>query len=389
MGPLHAAAVEEAWRAFSDSSVPAFAAQRAMPRGFRSELAGEVGAPYALTDPRQLPESHRTDRWRALCDALDGWADLGGRRQCRLASLLHSLCLYEPLLALVSPTLLDTRGADADAVELAYWRASANFMQQLPGRIADYQDADLGAFEQIALTVPDAIPAGFNATALVFVHKAKTGAPLQELERWYGHLERASALVIGATDPFSAELLTSRFYRAAGFLPQRRGDRDEVARVMDLAERHARNMNPATPAQELLYRENLHALFESRTKEALWRNDMDGALVRALEVVEVDPYDSKAWAEVGEVRFARKEWQETAQAYAMAAMLGPPASAIGRHMAGLCLRELGHELLAAAFLKDAAELDVLGISPREEIHDLPDVPVLKALKTWSRVTYLP
>ncbi len=53
------------------------------------------------------------------------------------------------------------------------------------------------------------------------------------------------------------------------------------------------------------------------------------------------------------------------------------------------LRELGHELLAELLGKDAAELDVLGISPREEIHDLPDVPVLKALKTWSRVTYLP
>ena len=86
------------------------------------------------------------------------------------------------------------------------------------------------------------------------------------------------------------------------------------------------------------------------------------------------------------MRFRRKEWQEAAQAYAVAGMLGPPASAVGRHMAGVCLGELGQHLLAATFF-DAVELDPLGMSPREEIHDLPDLAVLKALKEWSRTTY--
>lgn len=387
-GPLHAGAVEEAWGAFSDPGTPPFVGQRALPRGFRVELADEAGgAPYVLTDPRELPDGHRSDRWQQVCEALDGWRHLSGDRQCRLASLLHAMCLYRPLLTLIPASVFDGRRADAKTIELAYWRASANFMYQLPGRIADYHRADLSVFKHIALSAPDVAPVCFNATAMVFVHKAKTGAPVRELAEWHGRLENALTLVASSMDEFTAQLFTSRFYRATGFLPQCSGDRDEVMRVMELAERHARSMKPETPAQQLLYRENLHAVMESWTKEALWRGDTDRALAGALKVVEVDPYDSKAWAEVGEVRFLRKEWHEAAQAYAIAGMLGPPASAVGRHMAGVCLGELGQDLLAASFFKDAVELDPLGMSPREEIHGLPDLAVLKALKEWSRATY--
>lgn len=381
--------MEEAWRAYTDPATPAFNAQRALPRGFRQQLAAEAGGmPYDLGDPRELPEECRTTRWRELCASLDGWPDLSGDRQCRLASLLHSMCLYRPLLALIPKDILQARRGVPHAVELAWWRASADFMEKLPGPIADYRDADLSVLEEIALHATEAVvPAVFNATALVFVHKAKTGAPVPELAEWSRRLETARELATGALDPFTAGLLTSRFYRALGFLPQRVGDRGELARVMDAAERHARALTPATPAQRLLYHENLHAVMESRTKEALWLDDHDLALARALAVVEVDPFDAKAWVEVGEVRFRRKDWHEAALAYAAAGMLGPPASTVGRHMTGVCLRELGQNLLAAMLFKDALELDPLGISPREEIRALPDVPVLTALKEWSRSTY--
>jgi len=152
---------------------------------------------------------------------------------------------------------------------------------------------------------------------------------------------------------------------------------------MDLAESHARSIKPRTPAQHLLYRENLHAVMESRTKEALWLGDKDEALSRSLEVIDVDPCDSKAWAELGEIRYLREEWKEASEAYATAAMLGPPASALARHMAGLCFRKLGQDMLAAFFFQDALERDPLGISPRHRINELPKLAVLDALKHWN------
>jgi hypothetical protein len=68
------------------------------------QVAEEAGGKYALSDPRELHAPLRTDRWSRLCEALDGWNDLSIDRKCRLASLLHSMCLYhsKPILLMTT-----------------------------------------------------------------------------------------------------------------------------------------------------------------------------------------------------------------------------------------------------------------------------------------------
>ena len=293
------------------------------------------------------------------------------------------MCLYQPLLTLIPRDHFEAGGADLDTLRLAFWRASANFIHHLPKRTSDYPTADMSVFEDIALNAPAAVPECFNATAKVFVHKAKNRGEIADLIVWSKRLETALARSTSGADEFTTGLFTSRFYRGLGFLPQRAGDKNEMKRTMDLAESHARNIKPGSPAQHILYRENLHAVMESRTKEALWLGDKDEALSRSLKVIEVDPCDSKAWAELGEIRYLRHELKEASEAYSTAAMLGPPASAVGRYMAGICFRRLGQDMLAALFLKDTLECDPLGISPRRRIDELPNVAVLDALKSWN------
>lgn len=385
-GPLHVQSIEEGWRAFAADACPRFLPQRAMPPGFRLQLGEEAGTPYAVNDPRQLPEHLRSERWQMLCDCLDNWNDLSRDRQCRLASLLHSMCLYPMLLQLIPQTDDGTHSNDADALHLTFWRASAAFMNKQLKKATSFQHEEMNAFRRIALSAPHAVPDGFNATAKIFVHMAKTRAPVEELTGWGNLFEKALQAATPSMDEFTAELYTSRFYRGIGFLPQRHGDKNEVIRVMDLAELHARRMKPVTPAQTVLYCENLHALLESRTKEALWLGDKDLAMHRALGVIEVDPFDAKGWAEVGEIRYLREEWREAGEAYAVAAMLGPPASAIGRYMLGACLRKLDLPLVSALLFKDTLETDPLGVSPRVQIQDLPDLNALEVLKRWSDAT---
>lgn len=386
IGPLHACALEECWHALMVPGSPPFVPQRSLSPAFRKQLADEAGEAYDVSDPRALPDRFRTERWQTLCEMLDHWHDLPLDHRCRLAALLHSMCLYTPLLSLIPETDITAVCDDLDAVTLAFWRASAHFMQNFPNRVSEYDYAELATFENIASNARDVVPTNFNATAMMFVHKAKIGAPLFELAEWAVRLERALDDAIRSADEFTTELLTSRFYRSMGFLPQRRGDRNEVVRTMDMAEHHAKRVRPASSAQHVLFRENVHAVMESRTKEALWLSDMNLALARSLKVIEVDPYDAKAWIELGEVRYFRKEWSEAVQAYAAAAMLGPPASVVGRYMVAVCLQELGQETLAAFFLKDTIERDPLGISSRAEMRDLSDSVVLCALKEWSRST---
>lgn len=386
-GPLHVRRVEEHWKAFADLRSPAFVSQRALPPAFKAQLVQEADLPqHYVRDPRQLPDSLMTERWRAMCEALDNWNDLSSERQSRLILLLHSLCLYECVLEQVPRAEARALSTDPHRAELAFWRELARYIQGLPDRISEYGWADMSGFEEISCCTPSAVPAGFNAAIRVLVHNAKTGASHRELAKLAARAERALADSIDRVDTFTSVLLKSRFHRAAGFVPQRCGDRVEVCRQMDLAERYAYSVKPATAAQEVLYLENLHALMESRTKEAIWLGDNELALSRALKVTEVDPYDAKAWVELGEIRMRRKEWALAADAYVIAAMLGPPASAVGRHMAGLCFRELGHDLLAALFFKETLDFDPLGISPRDEIRALPDIAALQALKEWSRNT---
>lgn len=382
-GPLHAQNIEACWHSFVEPDSPAFIPQRALSPGFRIQLAREAGQAYAVTDPRQLPENLRSDRWRRLCDALDNWSLLPADEKCRLASLLHSMCIYLPLLELIPHDHVEAGRADPDTLRLVFWRASAHYIHHLPERTSDYPTADMSVFEDIALNAPAVVPECFNATAKVFVHKAKNRCKIADLLTWSNRLEKALVRAIAGADEFTTGLFTSRFYRGLGFLPQLTGDKNEVERTMDLAESHARNIKPGTHARHLLYRENLHAVMESRTKEALWLGDQDEALSRSFKVIEVDPCDSKAWAELGEIHYLRQEWKEAAEAYATAAMLGPPASAIGRYMAGLCFKKLGLDMLAALFFKDTLECDPLGISPRHRINELPKVAVLDALKYWN------
>lgn len=382
-GPTHVRSIDAGWQAYADPDSPSFLPQRALSPGFRVLLAEQAGAPYAVRDPRDLAEHLRTDRWRKLCQGLELWPKLSSVRKIRLAALLHSMCLYELLLKLI-PEDCASASDDPCVGQLAFCRASAKFMHDLPKRTSSYDSGTMSAFESLAVDDRSHAPVRFNATAMVFVQKAKARAPLAELEDWSKRFEIASAAVENGEKGFAAQLFKSRFYRGMGFLPQHAGDRKALIKTMDIAERLARDLAPTSAAEEILQRENLHAVLESRTKEALWLKDLDLAASRATELTRLDPYDSKAWAELGQVHYLQENWQRAAEEYVVAAMLGPPASSVGRYMAGVCFRKLGLDFLAAFLFKETLEIDLLGISSRQEIFDLPDIEVLGTLKQWAR-----
>jgi tetratricopeptide (TPR) repeat protein len=383
-GALYALGVEHYWAAFTDHDLPRFHLQRTLPSTFRNQFLGEAGlTEYQVEDPRELRFELRSARWQALCDALDRWAQLAPDAQCRLIMLLHVLCFYSLIEKLIPTVSKAEITANSDLAELAYWRASARYVLARPDRISEYTGADLSEFEMIAEHAAGNWPVTLNAALKVLVHNAKTGASSQDLIAQRTRTKRILTTVVAEGDDFTGAILQSRFHRAAAFVPQGKGDRAEVIRIMDSAEQYARGAIAAGAAQELKFRENLHPVMESRTKEALWLGDLDLALKRALAVVDIDPYDSKAWLELGQVRLRRQELASAAETYAFAAVLGPPASAVARHMAAVCFRDLGQPFLAAFFFKAAVEVDPLAISPREQIEALPDLPALTALKEWN------
>lgn len=382
-GPLCARGMEHYWTAFADPFLPRFVLQRMLPRPFRDLLLREIRLPqYQVKDPREIVPGIRSARWNAICNALDHWPELTTDHRCRLVLILHALCFYS-LISNIVPEISKREiiDGDVDCAELAYRRASARYVLKLPDRVSDYVTAELSELETIAMAAPPSV--ALNAALQVLVHKAKVTAPVHELTTWQTHSERMLEAAMTNGDDFTCALRLSRFYRAMAFVPQRYGDRAEVVRMMDLAERHALSIEPNNKVQHLLYLENLYPVIESRTKEALWLGDLDAALARANSLIDLDPHDSRAWLELGQVRIERNEYGAAAEAYAVAAMLGPPSSAIGRHMAGLCFRRIGQPLMAAFFFQASVEIDWRGISSHDEIQRLPDLPVLSVLKEWS------
>lgn len=383
-GPLCSLGVEQYWLAFADQLQPRFVLQRTLPTPFRSQLLSEAGLnQYQADDPRDVPAELRSSRWSAVCDKLDHWDDLARDDQCRLMLILHGLCFYRTISETIPSISNKEIASNPDSAELAYRRASARYMLDGPDRVDDYGFADLSELERIINTVPSEHPAAFNGALKILVHKARAGAPIDELLQWYTRSKAKLETDLRSRDKFTQNLMLSRFFRAGAFVPQRKGDRAEVVHMMDLAERYAVDLRPDTEAQKLLKLENLYPVIESRVKEALWLGDLDLALTRAQRLKDLDPFDSRAWLQLGQVLLERNEWMASAEAYAAAAILGPPSSAVGRHMAGVCFRHLGQPLLAAFFFKAAIDVDPKAISPHDEIQRLLDLPVVALLKEWS------
>lgn len=389
-GPLFSVGIKHYWKAFDDPQSDPFMLQRTLPRTFRTSALGEIGcAEYAVDDPRDLPHELRTEKWTRICEALDRWSDLSKLTQWRLVALLHALCFYQLLDALVPSCEITAALSDPSEAELTYLRASARYVLKLPNRVSDYKDANLETFVAIAKSPVVPPQTGFNASIKVLTHLAKNGATETDLVDWSDravlHLNRLQE----SGSEFDHLLCTSRFHRAAAFIPMRSGNKSDVVKVMDLAEEYAGALNPKDNAQEVLRLENLHPLLESRTKEALWLGDLDAALDRATQVTRLDPFEARGWLELGEVLVIRQDWKNALEAYYTAALIGPPASAIARHMAGVCLQKLGQSSAAAFMLKSAIDIDPGAMSSRNHVQNLPDHDVFQELKRWNLSSAVP
>lgn len=383
-GPLFAQGIEHYWEAFTDPSRPRFALQRTLAAPFRSLALSEIGKDaYDADDPREVPKSLRSERWQALVDAIDAWSDLQRQTQPRLILLMHALCFYRAIVELLPPLDPADDLADPEAADLIYRRESAAYVLNAPTRAADHVDAEMSVFHHLATTPHTVAFVGFDSAIKLLTHVAKTKGPTAEVVHWRDRAVFYMDMMARDTREFDLTLAESRFFRAEAFIPQLNGDRDAVVAIMDRAEEKANALIPQTKADDILKLENLHPLLESRAKEALWLGDTDLALERAIAVTELDPFEARGWLELGQIHLVRNAFEEAAEAYCTAALIGPPASTIARHMAGICYLESGKTAAAALMLKSTLDMDPLAYSTRDQILRLTDMPVHKELKRWT------
>jgi tetratricopeptide (TPR) repeat protein len=351
--------------------------QSALNPSFRTMLVNETGLhEYAVGDPLSLPESLRTDRWEALCEHVRAFAGLAPATQVRVAWLLGKLCLQDFLLALTT----DDIARDDDHASLAYLRAYSRCRLHIDDARRPYS---IDEFREIALHAPPGI-ARIDAHYQMVSQHVKNRGDLDGAEYWHEQHLRAIEESRSAIDETQYTLVMSRYYRVGGFLPQMRRDVERMIREMDLAEEYAEALPRRNEVERIAADEMLYPVYESRTKEALWLDDVDLAAERALKAAALSPYDVRAWLHVGQVYCAMDDPARALEAYQRAVRLAPPGREVASFMAGQCHEMLGDPESACDAYLASLECDPLGISAAESLAEVAGRLGHAAIQRWAR-----
>jgi tetratricopeptide (TPR) repeat protein len=355
--------------------------QRVMPHSFKESLLREANLPgYRVTDPCELPQELRTSRWQFFCDHLTNYGGLDPQQQADVLGLLGALCLYPAITRYAREMSPDEIARGEAHAAVAYARANARFILNRDYGTLYHMDE----FRTVATNAPIGSAARFDSLLQLIVQSARIAQDAEAVEHWssvaLAELKQMRAML----DDFTYGLLTSRYYRAAGFAPQLRGDRAELIREMDLAQEYAEGLSRDTEEHRILADENLYPLLQSRNKEALWLGELDLAESRARRVVEIDPLDPRAHIELGEILILKDSFEEASSAYGRAAELGPPGTAVAWYMAGQCYEKLSRLEHACDCYLSALRVDPLGISAVERLVEVSEHIGNHAAARWAK-----
>ena len=345
---------------------------------FRISLLRESGLLwYAGTRPDAVPDTFRTDEWRRLCAWVEQFPSLPLRRKIRLCRLLVALAFHRLVLHLCPPVSI----MGADSASLALMRAFSDYTLRTEKGLR----SEPKVLEKVARLAPAGSVVRHTAAMILLTDAAKVRRDIDRAARY-----RAVAAEYFGGEPvepdvgdFADAVLVSRFYRGASFVPYLAGDVEQVETEMDMAEKVIREANPGGPAEEVLARESLFFVMESRMREALWRGDMVLARRRAAEITTLDPWNAKAHIEHGEVLYKASELEAAAAEFQRAASLAPPGRPVALFLLGQCREALGDPSRACDAYLQALGTDPFGVSTTIGVVRTAGATGQSAIRRWA------
>jgi hypothetical protein len=357
------------------------------PTSFRDSLIRETRLyQYQVSNPLQLADELRTDKWHILCNYLTHYQELQPTTKLRVINLLSNLCLHHAVLEYV-PEMSELEIANSSTLAtLAHCRAMSNLMSQPDAGTLD----NLKEFETIANHAPLDSKVRFGVAIELVIFSAKTFGNLKAAEFWKSIATQEIARLKPTLNDFSYKYLLSIYHRAVVFVPLLQKDRETVVREMDLCQSLAEDLirEYKNEVEQIAAYENLSTVFESRTKEALWLGDIDLAEERAKKLTQMEPLDPRYRLELGEILIKQGKIEEAAKMYRSAARLGPPGTAIAWFMAGQCHEKLGELDIACDCYLASVRMDSLAISAVERLNNLAPRLGNSAILNWSNMRLL-
>ena len=378
------------FQAFSEELTPYFETltlQRAVVSEFRTELF------RALADSMDIDEEQiinwaslqtlfsRSDRTHEVENSWNNRASLSELQKAMLARLLSSLGFFSDSLALLDfPT-----AKPSDAIERSYLLVSRHFIESIQQRSAFKNPSE--ATQAILASIPDApetlrmkFSLALNSTVLAGQRKLADQV-IHWREVTHGFMELIEESV--NFNDFEKNLLKSRYYRAVSYAPFVTGDRKMLAEDQVLCEEHALKAQATTERQSILKRENMFPMLESSARILSFLGEYKRAREYMERIVnEVDPYDSKAWLQVGEYREKGNEHAEALQAYLRSAELGCPLGRLAWFKAGRAAEKVGKKDLARYCYFESLKKWPTGKTPYLRISALREIPN-DSLALWA------
>jgi tetratricopeptide (TPR) repeat protein len=356
------------------------------PISFRQSLVHEFSlSQYQVTNPLQVKNDWRSQRYSEMCDYLTHYEHLESKNKLQVIELLSSLCFHDAILEYIPVMSGSEIAQDSTLASLANCRAMSNLLSSSPINASE----STKEFELIAAHAPLGSKVRFSAAIQLISLAAKNFGNLKDTEHWQNLACQELKYLKDFLDDFTYKHLTDIYYRAAVFVSILKGERKAAVEEMDLCEALAKELTQEskTEVERIAAHENLTTVFESRTKEALWLKDFDLAEERARKLVEMDPLYPRYRLQLGEILIKQSKIEEALMMYRSAARLGPPGTAIAWFMAGQCHEKLENLELACDCYLASVKLDSLAISAIERLTKLSPQLGNPALAYWSTIRF--
>jgi tetratricopeptide (TPR) repeat protein len=363
--------------------------QRATAAMFRTELAAvarvhgcpSLGASADFRTWLAAPDGCPAE----LRETLDHAAELPMLDRALVSRLLSALGFYAE-----AKTTLPGPDEPVTDPESAYGLASWLFAEQMhsTGTDVDLEPLFCRLYDQLGADARYArmkVVTTINAT----VNAARRRRP-DVIARWRGTGEQALAdyVKLPEVDDFSAALMTSRWYRAMGFLPFLTGDRDLLVADLDQWLGIAGDLVGHDEHTRIIAADNYFPAVETaiRTHTYLGNPELALRLVEKL-AAEIDPIDPKTWLTAGELRYAAGDVSGALLAYQHAAHLGFPYGRLSWFNAGQCHEQLGQVDEAVECYRRSLAYWPTGLTPVRRLRDLGAAGALGAdadlLMAWT------
>ncbi|MGW4795161.1 hypothetical protein ACWEPC_22400 [Nonomuraea sp. NPDC004297] len=335
-GPINARVVAYAGQSLlSPETAPGWLPPQSNTKSLlRRSLIRETGQfGYDVSWPADLPDALAGPQWQALCEEVARFPVLPPERRYRAVCVLYKLGLFTAAAELAGVPGPDQLAAD-DFAGLTLLRAAGALSKS---------GHSTHSVTPYAVSVFEASPRGGRARLAAAINLAihyaratrETDATVSWAEQVHVEMEH-----LRPEERPADELMRSIALRAASFGPFVRRDRAGVTRILDAAEASARQVLSSDDVPRVLAEENLYAVLETRTNEAVAFGDRSAAAGYAAAVVDHDPLEPKAWMQLGAVHWDDRRTEESLAAYRTAATLGAPFTATSWYCVARCLERL-------------------------------------------------